>query len=608
LARNNKNKKGQAEEELRLARLLRRRAERRSDLEEVRRILERNSKNVSPDYVERLWAEYDDLLKLLQINLDVSAEHDLSRLLDKIIDTAINVGHAERGYLILLDKKGTLRFEVARGIDERDTKMGQPRAVSRSITQRAIDTGQSIITSNAEEDERFAQFASVQDFQLRSIMCAPLKIKDKVIGALYVDNRSIKGNFSQKDLELLETICAQAAIAIENAQLVESNVKKQEELRVAKEEVEMLNRQLAEKIQRQSSELAAVRQSLEQSRLYLETKYNYENIVGRSEPLQKVFRLLDRTTETDVPVLIQGESGTGKELVARAIHFNGARKHNPFISENVSSISETLFESELFGHVKGAFTGAIADRKGLFEMADGGTLFLDEIGNLSMEMQSKLLRVLENGEFRPVGGKDVRRASVRIISATNKNLMSLVKEGRFREDLYYRLNVICITLPPLRERKEDVPLLAEHFLREYAESAKARPKALAPETMALLMEHHWPGNVRELENEIRRLAVLSGASPVIPPDLVSPGIKSAPPAATLTIPAEPRSLHETIEKIEKRIILNALERHRGNKSRTARALDLSRDGLRKKMIRYGIHGAEGEDDSEENPVAEQRNE
>ena len=332
---------------MRLARLLHRRAESRSDTEEIRHILKRNAKHLSPSYTERLWDEYNNLLKLLDINLDISAEHNLSILLDKIIDTVIGVAHAERGYLMLLDRKGNLRFEVARGIDKQDlVKSGQPRAVSHSIMHRTVETGEAVITNNAEEDERFADFASVQDFQLRSIMCAPLKIKQNVVGALYVDNRSLKGNFEQKDLDLLETICAQAAIAIENAQLVEENVKKQEKLAAAKDEVELLNKQLAEKVQRQSNELAAVRRSLEQSQLYLETKYNYENIIGRSEALQRVFRLLDRTTETDVPVLIQGESGTGKELVARAIHFNGPRKNDAFISENASSISETLFEAE----------------------------------------------------------------------------------------------------------------------------------------------------------------------------------------------------------------------------------------------------------------------
>jgi len=585
---------------LRLARLLHRRAESRSDTEEIRHILKRNAKYLSPSYTERLWDEYNNLLKLLDINLDISAEHNLSILLDKIIDTVIGVAHAERGYLMLLDRKGNLRFEVARGIDKQDlVKSGQPRAVSHSIMHRTVETGEAVITNNAEEDERFADFASVQDFQLRSIMCAPLKIKQNVVGALYVDNRSIKVNFEQKDLDLLETICAQAAIAIENAQLVEENVKKQEKLLAAKDEVELLNKQLAKKVQRQSNELAAVRRSLEQSQLYLETKYNYENIVGRSEALQRVFRLLDRTTETDVPVLIQGESGTGKELVARAIHFNGPRKNDAFISENASSISETLFEAELFGHVKGAFTGAVADRKGLFELADRGTLFLDEIGNLGMEMQSKLLRVLENGEVRRVGGKDVHRVNVRSITASNKDLATLVKDGLFREDLYYRLNVIKITLPPLRERKEDVPLLAEHFLKESAASSDKPEKSLAPETMAYLMEYDWPGNVRELENEIRRLAALSGTSPVISAEFVSPHIRNAPPSPAMTIPDQPRDLHATIEDIEKRIILNTLNRHRWNKSRTARMLGLSRDGLRKKMLRYGVQAGEGEKRNEE---------
>ncbi len=582
-------KKEHLEEELRLARLLHRRAQKPSDFREVRAILERNAKALSPGYVEQAWEEYNDLLKLLDINLEINSEHNLSRLLDKIIDTVIEVVNAERGYLVHLDKKGKIRFEAARGIDQADLSGGAPRAVSRSIMERTIASGTAVITNNAEEDERFADFASVQDFQLRSIMCAPLKTKRAVIGAVYVDNRSLKGNFQQKDLDLLEALCAQAAIATENAQLVEDNIKKQEKLLAAKQEVDLLNKELARKIEHQSSELAEVRRSLERSRRVLETKYNYENIVGQSPAMRAIFRLLDRTTDSDVPVLVLGESGTGKELVARAIHFNGPRKHNAFISENASSISESLFESELFGHTKGAFTGAIADRKGLFEMADKGTLFLDEIGNLNPNMQSKLLRVLENGEVRRVGGKDVHKVNVRIITATNKDLAALVKQGLFREDLYYRLNVIKIEMPPLRERREDIPLLVRRFLREHAEPAKMPPKTLSPEAEALLTEYGWPGNVRELENEIRRLLVLCGSSPVITGEIVSSQIREAPHSSVISIPEKPYRLQGVIEDIEKKLILNALDKSGGNKSKTARTLGLSRDGLRKKMMRYEIN-------------------
>jgi len=582
-------KKEHFEEELRLARLLHRRAQKASDFREVRAILERNAKALSPEYVEQAWNEYNDLLKLLEINLEINSEHNLSRLLDKIIDTVIEVVNAERGYLVLLDQKGKMRFEAARGIDQTDLSGGTPRAISRSILERTIASGAAIITNNAEEDERFADFASVQDFQLRSIMCAPLKTKNSVVGAVYVDNRSLKGNFEQKDLDLLETLCAQAAIAAENAQLVEDNVKKQDKLLAAKQEVELLNKELARKLEHQSSELAEIRRSLEQSRRFLETKYNYENIIGQSQAMRAIFRLLDRTTDSDVPVLVLGESGTGKELVARAIHFNGPRKHNAFISENASSITESLFESELFGHTKGAFTGAFADRKGLFELADKGTLFLDEIGNLSMDMQSKLLRVLENGEIRRVGGKDTLKVNVRIITATNKKLVDLVKKGLFREDLFYRLNVIKVEMPPLRERREDTPLLARHFLQEYAESTKTPAKTLSAEAEALLVEYGWPGNVRELENEIRRLVVLSGSSPIITGEFVSSQIQEAPHPSVISIPEKPYRLQDVVEDIENKLILNALEKSGGNKSKTARILGLSRDGLRKKMIRYKIN-------------------
>ncbi|MBI2058350.1 MAG: sigma 54-interacting transcriptional regulator [Nitrospirae bacterium] len=255
----------------------------------------------------------------------------------------------------------------------------------------------------------------------------------------------------------------------------------------------------------------------------LKDTYHYHDLIGKSASMRQVFSMIKKVVETDVTVLIQGENGTGKELVARALHYQGSRSHKPYIAQNCAAIHENLLESELFGHLRGAFTGAVRDKRGLLDVADGGTFFLDEIGEMPPALQTKLLRFLQEGTFIPLGGTSEKKVDVRIIAATNRDLASLVQQGKFRQDLYYRIQVITIQLPPLRERTEDIPVLVEHFLGKQA--AKGRSKTLSPETLHRLLNYSWPGNVRELEHEIERLAVLSGGESTIGPDLLSPKIK-----------------------------------------------------------------------------------
>ena len=318
----------------------------------------------------------------------------------------------------------------------------------------------------------------------------------------------------------------------------------------------------------------------------LGARFGFNNMIGKSAPMQDLYRLLERVCDSEATVLVNGENGTGKELIAKALHYNSKRKGKKFVVVNCGAFNENLLESELFGHVKGAFTGAIKDKKGLFEEADGGTLFLDEIGETSMTMQVKMLRVLQEGTFTPVGATTHKKGNVRILAATNRELQKMVKEGTFREDLFYRLNVINLVVPPLRERKEDIKILSEHFLNKYAKESGDQ-KSLQSSTLERLMNHEWPGNVRELENEIERLCVLSGPDKEIGFELLSQHIQASARNKYPGYRVNGR-LKDALEELEKEMILDGLERTRWNKSRLAKELGISRAGLIMKVEKYGL--------------------
>jgi two-component system response regulator HupR/HoxA len=318
-----------------------------------------------------------------------------------------------------------------------------------------------------------------------------------------------------------------------------------------------------------------------------EKKYEFDTLVGESKAMQEVFQLMRKVIPTDTTVLLVGETGTGKELIARAIHYNGPRKQKLFVAQNCSALPDTLLESELFGHVKGAFTGATRDKKGLFEIADGGTIFLDEIADTSPALQQRLLRVLQEGEIRPVGSEKSFQVNVRIISATNKNLEELIKSGNFREDLFYRLNVFPIRIPPLRQRREDIPLLATHFLNKFQTKTGKKLKGIDREALNMLMAANFPGNVRELENEIERAVTLANPGQSITPDLLSGAIKNEQSLLPSFL-HHPGTLKDITESIEKFYIQEKLKQNKGNITHTARDLGLSRVGLQKKIQRYKI--------------------
>jgi len=334
----------------------------------------------------------------------------------------------------------------------------------------------------------------------------------------------------------------------------------------------------------------------------IQAKYGFENIIGTSKKMQEIYRLIGKVAPTNSTVLITGESGTGKELIARAIHFNSQRKERQFVPVDCAVLSENLLESELFGHVKGSFTGAVVTKPGLFEVADGGSLFLDEIGNISLAMQSKLLRFIQEREFTPVGGTKLKKVDVRLVAATNSDLQEKIKEGAFREDLFYRLNIVPISLPPLRERKEDIPLLAMHFLKKYCQEMGKNPKAFSQMAMEMLMHYPWPGNVRELENIVERAVVMTEEDTILPQHLPLP-MQERSEGLTFAVPKTNEELRElkrhlrdkAVEEAERLFVLDALSRNDWNVTRSAKDVGMLRPNFQALMRKHNIRSAEREE-------------
>ncbi|MHC4941502.1 MAG: sigma 54-interacting transcriptional regulator [Planctomycetota bacterium] len=553
--------------------------------ENARKItLESHIKEHNDALLRQLTRERSNLLRLQEVNHAINSEINLHPLLERIMDVVIELTSAERGFLIIV-KDHEMEFEIARNFKK--AEVDQPElAISRSIAKQVIQGRRPMIVVNARDDDRFREVQSITNLGLRSVLCVPLILKGEVIGAVYVDNRLDKAVFSEEDLPSLEAFADQTAIAIHNAQQMEELREKNSALERNRSEMERMNKRLARTVRTQESELKKAKARLVTSGQRTGIGYHYGGIVGYSRAMKEIFNVLERVIDSEYPVLIHGESGTGKELIATAVHYNSRRAEQPFVSENCAALPDTLLESELFGHMRGAFTGAVSNRKGLLEQADEGTLFLDEVGEMSVEMQKKLLRFLQEGEFRPVGGTNPIRVNVRIISASNRDLLDLVKENRFRMDLFYRLNVLPIHLPPLRERKEDIPQLIEHFLAILCEEVGCEKKRIDSQVVDLLCRYPWPGNVRELENEMRRLVTLS--DDVITYELVSDMIKTGPMPDLGFGDLHDMDLNERIETIEKHEILKALGETGGNKSKAARKLGISRFTLQRKIDKYKL--------------------
>ena len=497
----------------------------------------------------------------------LTAERTTTRLRAVVLDAALELSGAERALLIARESDGSLRVRAFRGLARRG-EGGDAPAFSRSIAARVLDAATPLASVDAAADGRLDAAASVHALALRSVAAVPMRLADDAAGVLYLDDRLRAGAFGPDDVALLVDLADLASLALANAESL------RRERRSARR-LERLREELAQTVERQGLELGTMRRAGNVEPL--------AGLIGGSEPMRRVADLASRVAASDVPLLVVGESGVGKELVARAVHDLSARRSGPFISENCGAIPEPLLESALFGHVRGAFTGADRARQGLFEAADGGTLLLDEIGEMSAGMQTKLLRVLQDGEIRAVGAERTRKVDVRVLAATHRDLEAMVRAGTFRQDLYYRLAVMTITVPPLRARAEDVAPLVAHFVQKHARGREVR---VDRRCLALLQAYAWPGNVRQLENEVQRALVMGGD--VLREEHLSPALLGTNDAARGESAAlDALDLRGQTDALEQRLIRRALAEH-GSQTRAAKVLGVSRFGLQKMCKRLGI--------------------
>ncbi|MHC4599125.1 MAG: sigma-54 interaction domain-containing protein, partial [Planctomycetota bacterium] len=415
------------------------------------------------------------------------------------------------------------------------------------------------------------------------------KEEERTIGVMYLDNRFRSAVFLDKDVALLTSLAQRAAAAVARARLYRRVLEERRRAEELSARLQDVNRELQERVQTQLLEIGEVRRKLRERDQELALRFSYENIIGRSTAMQKLFQLMDRVIDTDLPVLVVGPTGSGKELVAKTIHHQGRRRDADLVTENCAALPETLLESELFGYAKGAFTGAEEDKPGLLERADGGTLFLDEIGEMSLAMQAKLLRVLDQETIRRVGSEEPITLDLRIIAASNRDLARAVKEGRFREDLFYRLNTFTLHVPPLKKRPEDIPPLVDHFVAHFAQVKGVSKPKTPRRVMEALMNHTWPGNVRELKNEVERMVTLCETDVLDPADL-SPALVRSVRARTSRLRGSTETQHfdTAVADFEAGLLQRALEENEWNVVQAAKQLGINRMKLARKIKKHGL--------------------
>ncbi len=469
-------------------------------------------------------AELAGMHKLSEFNRHLLEIRRIPKQLEALLDAVIDLTQASKGFVLMLDGDEP-RVTVARGMDGASLPTSV-RSLSDSILSRVVETKQPVIVSDALNDTQFSTAESVMDLKLCSVMCAPLMAQGQLLGLIYVGNDNVVSLFEESSLDVLTIFAGQASLILQNAILLD--------------ELQSDRDRLADQLEEQ----------------------RFGDIIGSCPSLLEVFRKVEKVAATDIGVLITGETGTGKELIAREVHRRSSRAKKPFVVVNCGAIPENLMESELFGHVRGAFTGAVATRLGRFQLADTGTLFLDEIGEMPLTLQVKLLRALQERVVMKVGDTKPEKVDIRVVAATNRDLELEVKEGRFREDLFYRLNVINLHLPPLRERGDDVLVLARFLLKNYAAEFGVKVKGFTPGALAGLRRYSWPGNVRQLQNRIKKALVLADKTMVGAEDL-----ELAEGAFESIVP-----LTEAREDFTRKYILEILERNGGNRTKTARDL------------------------------------
>ncbi len=494
-----------------------------------------------------------DMNSLLKIATAIGGIRDQESLQWQLLGFVFDVVPAERGAVLLCDQPeeftSTAAWDRVRG-------PGHPVRVSRTVVQRVLTDRVGLVVRDVAGNDALRQVKTLTELKVSSLLCVPLLVAQRVLGVIYLDSNNPITEFDENHLQVMTAVAGIASLAFDN-------VKQWEKLRQENQDL----------------------------RAEIELEHN---MVGGSPAMRKVFDFIRRVAPTDSTVLVQGESGTGKELVAHALHRNSPRAEQPFVAINCAAITESLLESELFGHEKGSFTGAGAQKKGKVEVADGGTLFLDEIGELALGLQAKLLRVLQEREFERVGGTKPIKLDIRLVAATNRSLPEAVKAGTFRNDLYYRLNVVTLSMPALRDRREDISVLADHFVAKASRKCRTRVKPLSPEALAALTHYEWPGNVRELENALERALVLGSTDSILPDDLPEAVLE-----AGSTATASPDKYHGSIKETKKQLILQALQQANGDYIEAAKALGMHPNSLLRlvrtldlKAVKAGLQNAE----------------
>jgi Nif-specific regulatory protein len=489
-----------------------------------------------------------ELNTLLKISNAINSIRDVRELQQRLLELILEVAPAERGAILLFDAQQDQFVSVCGW--NRLSGLDDSIKVSKTITNQVLREAVALLSNDLFENENIAGTPSLVASRVCSVLCVPLVVFDKPLGVIYLDTSDPSARFDEAHLQLLTAIAGIAAIAFDNAGRFEG----------------LQN---------------------ENQRLHAEIKLEHK-MIGESAPMRQVYSFLSKVAPTQSTVLVRGESGTGKELAAHAIHLNSPRSTKPFVAINCATLSETLLESELFGHEKGAFTGAITLKRGKLEVAEGGTVFLDEVGELSPAIQAKLLRVLQTHEFERVGGTRPIKVDVRMIAATNRDLEDAITTGAFREDLYYRLNVISIVMPPLRERREDIPLLASYFVADYSKKCKRKVTGISSGARRLLQAYDWPGNVRELENAIERALVLGSTDLIVPEDL--PEVLYESGAVEGVTKAR---YYEAIKDAKRQFISDALKQTEGNYTEAAKLLGVHPNNLHRLVRSLGLKTAVG---------------
>lgn len=515
---------------------------------------------VSPEakYAKKI----QELTTLYEISRCMASTLDFQTIAEQILKILSDQLDMRRGTVVLYDPvSGQSRIEAAYGLTPEEIQRGKYR-IGEGVTGKVLETGEPMIVPDIEKEPLFLNRTKARiDRKNISFLCVPIKVKGETLGVLSVDRLFSAKVGLEEDVRLLTIV----------ASLIGQHLK-----------IHLM-------IQKEKERLVEQNQALQRE---LKGKYKLENVVGSSKTMMEVYRCVERVAPSRATVMLRGESGTGKELIARAIHYASPRADKPFIKVSCAALPETLLESELFGHEKGSFTGAIETVKGRFELAHGGTLFLDEIGDISLSTQVKLLRVLQEKKFERIGGTKTLSVDVRIIAATNRNLEEAMAQGKFREDLYYRLNVVPIFLPPLRERREDIPLLLEHFLEKYNLENDTHFR-FAPETISRLVEYPWPGNVRELENTVERMAVMAKGEILSIEDIPSPltvlrknAFSEGPGSSTEELSAFASG---TLMELEKQRIIEAMERCGWVQARACKLLGITPRQLGYRLQKYKIY-------------------